>query len=138
MPQWMPARIRNMDPEGPLRLMLPYIAIVFWYVFNIVTLLTNKYIFQKLPFPTGLTILHMSIGFVLSSLYMLVANVSQTDSPTQIRGLKDRVVTIFPVAMAFAGNLYFSNLAMRWVSVPFVQMVKSMVPGFTMILYIFF
>lgn len=134
LPEWLPESLRK---PGPLRTAMPYTAILVWYVFNVSVVLSNKFIFTYLPMPTGLTLLHQTTGFVISSVLLAVRkNDPEDDSPKtvpQSRG--ERLVTMFPVALANTGAMYFSNLSMSYASAPFTQTIKSCVPALTYLIY---
>jgi len=46
-----------------------------------------------------------------------------------------RLITMFPVALANTGAMYFSNLSMKYASAPFTQTIKSCVPALTYLIY---
>jgi drug/metabolite transporter (DMT)-like permease len=108
-----------------------------WYAFNVTVVLSNKYIFTRLPLPTSLTLLHQTTGFVLSSLLLAMgfgsANNDKNTAPED--GRFERMKRMLPVALANTGAMYFSNLSMKYASAPFTQTIKSSVPAFTYLIY---
>jgi len=137
LPDWLPERLRR---EGPERTAMPYVSILVWYVFNVSVVLSNKWIFTFLPMPTGLTLLHQTTGFVLSTLILALKPTAEEDDKgkDEKTSRMDRLVAMLPVAMANTGAMYFSNLSMKYASAPFTQTIKSIVPALTYLIYKFY
>lgn len=110
------------------------VLIIFWFIFNIMTVILNKYIFQTLSwvFPIALTVVHMITGtlgavLILRILQWKTIPFIQLDWQKYTRGA-------VPLAVLFCTNIVLGNVSLRWVPVSFMQTVKSSVPFFTVIL----
>eukprot|EP00029_Vermamoeba_vermiformis_P009878 TRINITY_DN5075_c0_g1_i2.p1 TRINITY_DN5075_c0_g1~~TRINITY_DN5075_c0_g1_i2.p1 ORF type:complete len:341 (+),score=60.68 TRINITY_DN5075_c0_g1_i2:96-1118(+) len=110
------------------------VLIIFWFIFNIMTVILNKYIFQTLSwvFPIALTVVHMitcTIGaiLILRVLQWKTIPFIQLDWQKYSRGA-------VPLAVLFCTNIVLGNVSLRWVPVSFMQTVKSSVPFFTVVL----
>jgi len=138
LPEWLPEWLRQ---PGLARDALPYSSILVWYVFNIAVVLSNKWIFTMLPMPTGLTLLHQTTGFLLSSLLLSMQQKTeeqQAKDEADKEGRMDRMKAMLPVAVANTLAMYFSNISMQLASAPFTQTVKSIVPALTYLIYKFY
>jgi len=142
IPDWLPAFLSK---PGPLRNLLPYMAILVWYCFNMSVVLSNRWIFTQLPLPTSLTLLHSVTGLVVSTLllatrprwgkWLSMEGSDDADKPPSRESAFTKVAAFLPVAISLTGNNYFSNLSMRFTSAPFTQTIKAIVPVVTMLVY---
>jgi len=96
--------------------------------------LSNKWIFNRLPMPTGLTLLHQTTGFMFSSILLSL----QEKKADKGGGKMERMMAMLPVAAANTLAMYFSNQSMKLASAPFTQTIKSIVPAMTYLIYKFY
>lgn len=125
--------------------MLPYAAILVWYGFNMSVVLSNRWIFTKLPLPTSLTLLHSVTGLTVSSVMLAtkptwsklfgIESSDDTVAAPSNENPREKLMAFLPVAVSLTGNNYFSNLSMRFASAPFTQTIKAIVPVVTMLVY---
>eukprot|EP01102_Stenamoeba_stenopodia_P001505 TRINITY_DN112_c0_g1_i2.p1 TRINITY_DN112_c0_g1~~TRINITY_DN112_c0_g1_i2.p1 ORF type:complete len:348 (+),score=33.25 TRINITY_DN112_c0_g1_i2:227-1270(+) len=113
------------------------IWIVLWYVPNIATLVTNKYVYDSLhfKFPLTLTAIHMLICFLGS---LICAHGFALFKVVPLKFKEDIIPKIVPLAAVFCINIVLGNISLRWVPVSFMQTVKSLVPAFAVMLQVLF
>lgn len=101
--------------------------IVVWMAFSIALILSNKWLlaFRGFPFPIALTMFHMAFCSTLAALFIKVFHVvSTSDEMTRTVYLQ----SVVPIAILYAGSLWFSNSAYIHLSVSFIQMLKALMP----------
>lgn len=105
-----------------------------WFLLNIGLTIMNKALFEfsRFGFPLALSMVHMLFSAILSkgtTKYMAI--------PTKVLSQKDEIsVALFSVL--FCANIMVGNLCLQYVSVSLVQVVRSVIPGITLILSMFF
>jgi len=115
------------------------VAMAFWLLVwmanNILVTVLNKAAFAKVDFkyPYALSTIHMACNIVGAQLYFLL---SRTIKPKQIEGSNRRAVVMFSVI--FSLNIAIGNTSLRWVSVNFNQVARSLVPVIVMAVSIFY
>jgi len=89
----------------------------------------NKYVLQSFPFPMYLMMLHMAFcSFFAALLFILTPSLFPSLTDPQRRITFDRGLLlggVLPIAISYAGNLFFSNLAYLYCSVAYLQMMKQ-------------
>jgi len=116
--------------------LVPAVAIGIWYFFNVTTLLFNKYLFKvaHFNFPFTLTFVHMllcSVGAFFALKVFKFQPVQTVKKETWTRKL-------LPLSALFCANIILGNISLNYISVPFMQTIKSSVPAFSALLsYLF-
>ncbi|KAI3430431.1 hypothetical protein D9Q98_005026 [Chlorella vulgaris] len=104
-----------------------YTFVLLWMSVSISVILFNKWLlaYSGFPFPIALTMWHMTfcstIGFICIRVLKLVK--SHNMSP------KDYLQRVMPIGILYAASLWLSNSAYLYLSVSFIQMTKSLMPG---------
>lgn len=98
---------------------------------NLFITILNKTVFQFLDFeyPMALTAMHMlcsGIGSWVSCYILKVYEPAKLDMK--------REGQMFAFSLLFTANIIFGNVSLRYVSVPFNQVMRATVPGATMLL----
>jgi len=113
-------------------------SIAAFYLFNVTTVVLNKYLYQVLNFqyPFALTAVHMIVCFIGSFLALRVFTIKQFPFKT----IKNDayVSRVLPLSVLFCANIILGNISLRYVPVSFMQTVKSSVPAFSVALQYFF
>ncbi|XP_024516719.1 UDP-galactose transporter 1 isoform X2 [Selaginella moellendorffii] len=107
---------RSSKMEGKRSLSMGVGAILLWWCFNVMTVVSNKWIFQILEFkfPLTVTIIHL----VVSSVGAFI----------------NRAQRILPMSLVFCLNIVLGNVSLKYIPVSFMQTVKSLTPATTLIL----
>eukprot|EP01104_Vermistella_antarctica_P020227 TRINITY_DN8576_c0_g1_i1.p1 TRINITY_DN8576_c0_g1~~TRINITY_DN8576_c0_g1_i1.p1 ORF type:complete len:330 (-),score=65.48 TRINITY_DN8576_c0_g1_i1:141-1130(-) len=111
-----------------------YIWVVTWVSLNITLTLLNKAIFQFADFKCPVT---------LSAVHMLTSSIFTTISIRQLGWFPSKDLgpngTKFMIqfAVIFMSNIVLGNMSLRYGTVSLVQVIRSTIPGMTMILSIF-
>ncbi|KAL0487948.1 UDP-galactose transporter [Acrasis kona] len=116
--------------------LVPAVAIGIWYFFNVTTLLFNKYLFKvaHFNFPFTLTFIHMFLCSVGALLALRVFKFQ----PVQTISNSSWMKKILPLSVLFCANIILGNVSLSYISVPFMQTIKSSVPAFSALLsYVF-
>ncbi|KAF8072357.1 putative sugar phosphate/phosphate translocator [Scenedesmus sp. PABB004] len=104
-----------------------YTYVLIWMAISIGVILFNKWLlaYSGFPFPIALTLWHMTfcsaVGFVAVRLLRLVPSHSMTP--------REYATRVMPIGLLYAGSLWLSNSAYLYLSVSFIQMTKSLMPG---------
>jgi len=127
-PSWVPQRFHTW--------WLSYAAILVWYGFNISFVLSGKVVFAALkPPPAALTCLHLTTGFVLSSLY-LAASPGDPDQQVSRSERYQQIREFAPAAVFFGLNIFLSNLCTSLSNnASFTATIKALTPCFTFFIY---
>ncbi|KAH7008375.1 triose-phosphate transporter family-domain-containing protein [Ilyonectria destructans] len=121
------ARLEKATPDG--RQLHASVYILSWIFFSNVTILFNKWLIDTAGFryPIILTTWHLVFATVATQL--LARTTSLLDSRHAItlsRGFYLR--TILPIGVLYSGSLVCSNVVYLYLSVAFIQMLKSVGP----------
>lgn len=104
-----------------------YFYVLVWMSNSIAVILANKWLlaYSGFPFPVTLTLWHMSIcstiGFLCVRVFKVVKSHNMPSS--------EYVRRVLPIGMLYAASLWLSNSAYLYLSVSFIQMTKSLMPG---------
>merc|ERR1719247_3968836 len=105
--------------------------LLFWMANNILVTILNKAAFAKVDFkyPYTLSTVHMACNILGAQLFFLF---SRTTKPKQIEAHSRKSIFLFSII--FSLNIAIGNISLRWVSVNFNQVCRSLVPVFVMII----
>jgi hypothetical protein len=96
----------------------------FWVAMSISVILFNKDLYSgPFPYPLTLTALHMAFAAVVTAGMRATGRLEVPDFPWPLYAR-----AVLPIGMLFATALACSNLAVMRLTVPFVQMCKSIAP----------
>jgi hypothetical protein len=115
---------------------LTYFYLLLYIVLSTVVILYNKWVLSTkhygFPYPITLTMIHMafsgSVAFILVRVFKVVTPVGMT--------FKIYVSSVVPISALFASSLWFGNTAYLFISVAFIQMLKSLMPVATFLMAI--
>ncbi|KAL6849431.1 hypothetical protein ACO1O0_008971 [Amphichorda felina] len=113
--------------ERPPLTLHPSFYILSWIFFSNCTILFNKWLIDNAGFPILLTCWHLIFATLATQL--LARTTSLLDSRHALpidRRLYLR--TILPIGLLYSGSLVCSNVVYLYLSVPFIQMLKSAAP----------
>lgn len=104
-----------------------YFYVLIWMTNSIAVILANKWLlaYSGFPFPITLTLWHMTICSTIGFLCVRVFKVVKSHNMPAAEYTR-RVV---PIGMLYAASLWLSNSAYLYLSVSFIQMTKSLMPG---------
>lgn len=104
-----------------------YACVVLWMSVSISVILFNKWLlaFSGFPFPLALTAWHMLFCSVVGIFCIRILKVC----PTHNMSPNDYIQRVLPIGMLYAGSLWLSNSSYLYLSVSFIQMTKSLMPG---------
>lgn len=94
---------------------------------SIAVILANKWLlaYSGFPYPLSLTLWHMficsTVGFLCVRVFKLVKSHNMPTSEYMRR--------VVPIGILYAASLWLSNSAYLYLSVSFIQMTKSLMPG---------
>ena len=102
-----------------------------WFCLNISLTILNKAVFQfyKFHYPIVLSLVHMISTFIGTSLWL--SKHTQFDKPVLNNSARQRLLTF---SLLFSFNIIVGNKGLQLVDVSFLQVVRSMIPGITMLL----
>ncbi|PNW80203.1 hypothetical protein CHLRE_08g382350v5 [Chlamydomonas reinhardtii] len=104
-----------------------YTYVLMWMGVSIAVILFNKWLlaYSGFPFPIALTLWHMffcsTVGFICVRVLKLVKSHNMTP--------REYYTRVMPIGLLYAGSLWLSNSAYLYLSVSFIQMTKSLMPG---------
>eukprot|EP00798_Chlamydomonas_sp_ICE-L_P001508 gene1508-32886_t len=107
--------------------MKAYSYVLMWMSISISVIMFNKWVlaYSGFPFPIALTLWHMtfcsSVGFLAVRVFRVVKSHNMTP--------KDYFMRVMPIGFLYAGSLWLSNSSYLYLSVSFIQMTKSLMPG---------
>lgn len=104
-----------------------YTYVLIWMSISISVILFNKWLlaYSGFPFPIALTLWHMLFCSVVGILCVRVFKLVKSHNMTP----KEYYSRVMPIGMLYAGSLWLSNSAYLYLSVSFIQMTKSLMPG---------
>lgn len=104
-----------------------YFYVLVWMTNSIAVILANKWLlaYSGFPFPITLTLWHMSICSTIGFLCVRVFNVVKSHNMPA----SEYVRRVVPIGVLYAASLWLSNSAYLYLSVSFIQMTKSLMPG---------
>lgn len=105
--------------------------IAVWYLFNLLTVLGNKYLFNFYHFvyPFSLTAIHMVCCFIGAVILLKGVQWQPFKEVTREHYFRK----ILPLAVMYCINIGLGNVSLRLVPVSFMQTVKSSVPAFNVL-----
>eukprot|EP01025_Chloroclados_australasicus_P016288 TRINITY_DN18110_c0_g1_i6.p2 TRINITY_DN18110_c0_g1~~TRINITY_DN18110_c0_g1_i6.p2 ORF type:complete len:380 (+),score=37.25 TRINITY_DN18110_c0_g1_i6:102-1142(+) len=98
-------------------------------------ILFNKWLlaFSGFPFPISLTLWHMTfcsvVGFLSVRVFKVVEHFNMSN--------EEYVKLVLPIGLLYAASLWLSNSSYLYLSVSFIQMTKSLMPGLVYLCGIF-
>jgi len=107
----------------------PSLYILTWIFFSNITILFNKWLLDSagFPYPVILTCWHLVFATLATQLLARTTNLLDSRHALPLsRRLYLR--TILPIGILYSGSLVFSNLVYVYLSVAFIQMLKSSSP----------
>lgn len=108
------------------------IAVLQWWCFNVLVIVMNKWIFQKLDFKYPLTV--STIHFICSAAgAYIVIHILKMKQLIEVDPA-DRWSRIFPMSFVFCINIVLGNVSLRYIPVSFMQTIKSFTPATTVVL----
>lgn len=116
-----------MKPEIFREVLKAYTFVVTWMAVSISVILFNKWLlaYSGFPFPIALTMWHMAfcstVGFICIRVLKLVKSHNMSS--------RDYFTRVMPIGVLYAASLWLSNSAYLYLSVSFIQMTKSLMPG---------
>ncbi|GMH44114.1 hypothetical protein BSKO_12048 [Bryopsis sp. KO-2023] len=104
-----------------------YSYVVLWMSVSISVILFNKWLlaYSGFPFPLALTMWHMLFCSMVAVVCIKVLNIC----PTHNMSSQDYFRRVVPIGFLYAGSLWLSNSSYLYLSVSFIQMTKSLMPG---------
>lgn len=104
-----------------------YTYVILWMSISIAVILFNKWLlaYSGFPFPITLTLWHM---FFCSCVGVIVVRVLKLVKSHNMSS-RDYLKRVMPIGLLYAGSLWLSNSAYLYLSVSFIQMTKSLMPG---------
>jgi len=109
------------------------VIISIWMCISISLIMYNKWLlsYKHYRFPLAMTMCHQAC----------TAMVAQITCRLGIKGMKAPELTpeqfksrILPIALLFAASIALSNLAVSYLTVPFMQMLKASIPTFSLLI----
>ncbi|KDD74809.1 hypothetical protein H632_c1059p0 [Helicosporidium sp. ATCC 50920] len=115
------------NPEVVKAVIKSYSYVILWMSISIAVILFNKWLlaFSGFPFPITLTMWHM---FFCSSVGFIVVRVLGLVKPHNLSA-REYCRRVLPIGVLYAASLWLSNSAYLYLSVSFIQMTKSLMPG---------
>mmetsp|Transcript_7911 Transcript_7911/g.16979 ORF Transcript_7911/g.16979 Transcript_7911/m.16979 type:complete len:399 (+) Transcript_7911:320-1516(+) len=104
-----------------------YTYVLLWMCISIAVIMFNKWVlaYSGFPFPIALTLWHMFFCSTVGILAVRVLKVVKSHNMTP----KEYYTRVLPIGLLYAGSLWLSNSAYLYLSVSFIQMTKSLMPG---------
>ncbi|CAM9279173.1 unnamed protein product, partial [Chrysoparadoxa australica] len=108
--------------------------LLLWTANNIGVTLLNKASFSRVhfPYPWTLSAIHMACNWLGTALYF-------NSRPGEHRAVEKRHYrTLYMFSLVFAANIAVGNISLKYVSVSFNQVMRSLVPGVVMVARTYF
>jgi Triose-phosphate Transporter family len=104
-----------------------YTYVLIWMTISISVILFNKWLlaYSGFPFPIALTLWHMAFCSVVGILCCRVFKLVRTHEMST----REYFNRVMPIGVLYAASLWLSNSAYLYLSVSFIQMTKSLMPG---------
>lgn len=104
-----------------------YTYVVIWMSISCGVILFNKWLlaYSGFPFPIALTVWHMTFCSFVGVMAVRVLKLVKSHNMTA----RDYMKRVMPIGLLYAGSLWLSNSAYLYLSVSFIQMTKSLMPG---------
>ncbi|MEW5304158.1 MAG: hypothetical protein WDW36_006789 [Sanguina aurantia] len=104
-----------------------YSYVLMWMSISCSVILFNKWLlaYSGFPFPIALTLWHMGFCSFVGVLAVRVFRVVKSHNMTA----REYMTRVFPIGLLYAGSLWLSNSSYLYLSVSFIQMTKSLMPG---------
>lgn len=104
-----------------------YTYVVMWMCVSIAVIMFNKWLlaFYGFPFPIALTLWHMLCCTIVGVFCVRVLKLVKSHNMT----FQEWYQRVLPIGILYAGSLWLSNSAYLYLSVSFIQMTKSLMPG---------
>ncbi|KAH9310982.1 hypothetical protein KI387_026017, partial [Taxus chinensis] len=110
------------------KVLVSYTYVAVWIFLSFTVIVFNKYILDKkmynCPFPITLTMIHMAFCSALAVLLVRVLKLVEPIGMTKEVCLS----SIVPIGALYSMSLWFSNSTYIYLSVSFIQMLKSLMP----------
>ncbi|KAL6769719.1 EZY14 [Auxenochlorella protothecoides x Auxenochlorella symbiontica] len=115
------------NPEVLRAVIRSYSYVVLWMSISISVILFNKWLlaFAGFPFPIALTMWHMAFCSAVGFFCIRVLGVTKTHNLS----VEEYCRRVLPIGMLYAASLWLSNSSYLYLSVSFIQMTKSLMPG---------
>ncbi|QDZ20302.1 solute carrier protein [Chloropicon primus] len=117
----------DMSPAVMAQAAKSYGYVIVWMSISITVILFNKWLlaYAGFPFPISLTLWHMffcsTVGFLCVRVFKFV--------PSHNLSMADYASRVVPIGLLYALSLWLSNSSYLYLSVSFIQMTKSLMPG---------
>mmetsp|Transcript_23962 Transcript_23962/g.74959 ORF Transcript_23962/g.74959 Transcript_23962/m.74959 type:complete len:212 (+) Transcript_23962:242-877(+) len=104
-----------------------YVYVVIWMAISMSVIIFNKWLlaYSGFPYPIALTLWHMgfcsTVGFLCIRVFGITTSHNMASS--------DYFRRVMPIGALYALSLWLSNSAYLYLSVSFIQMTKSLMPG---------
>ncbi|XP_055021521.1 solute carrier family 35 member C2 [Boleophthalmus pectinirostris] len=98
--------------------------VLLYYIFSIGITFYNKWLMENFHFPLFMTLVHLSIIFVLSALTRRVL-LCVTGKPRVVLGWRDYLCKVTPTAVATALDIGLSNWSFLFITISLYTMTKS-------------
>jgi solute carrier family 35 protein E3 len=105
------------------------LSVLQWWGFNVLVIIMNKWIFQKLDFKFPLTV--STVHFICSTIGAHIAIKVLQLKPLIEVNPADRWSRILPMSFIFCLNIVLGNVSLRYIPVSFMQTIKSFTPATT-------
>ena len=105
LPPWLPEFLLK---EGAMRDLMPWAAILVWYLFNLTVIFINKQIFKHYPFPTTMALVTELIGWGITT-GCLRLRIGKGSSKPQGLSFCQTAMSVLPIAVSVSGNNFFSK-----------------------------
>lgn len=104
-----------------------YFYVLVWMACSISVIVFNKWLlaYTKFHFPITLTGWHMAFCSCVGFVCVRVLKVSKSHNMSR----EDYVRRVVPIGVLYAASLWMSNASYIFLSVSFIQMTKSLMPG---------
>eukprot|EP00199_Chlamydomonas_sp_CCMP681_P002247 CAMPEP_0119108314 /NCGR_PEP_ID=MMETSP1180-20130426/13691_1 /TAXON_ID=3052 ORGANISM="Chlamydomonas cf sp, Strain CCMP681" /NCGR_SAMPLE_ID=MMETSP1180 /ASSEMBLY_ACC=CAM_ASM_000741 /LENGTH=384 /DNA_ID=CAMNT_0007093915 /DNA_START=119 /DNA_END=1273 /DNA_ORIENTATION=- len=104
-----------------------YTAVLIWMSISCSVILFNKWLlaYSGFPFPIALTVWHMLFCSGVGVLAVRVLKLVKSHNMSMNEYMK----RVMPIGLLYAGSLWLSNSSYLYLSVSFIQMTKSLMPG---------
>lgn len=115
------------NPRVLKEVLRSYTYVLIWMSISISVILFNKWLlaFSGFPYPIALTSWHMlfcsTVGFLCVRVFKVVKSHNMTAHTYTRR--------VLPIGLLYAASLWLSNASYLYLSVSFIQMTKSLMPG---------